>query len=243
MNRRAYLKTGTATGVALSIGGCLDVGPLSGSPGATDDVVLDKPERYEDLRASRDSGGLAHPIHADPIPEATLPAPLHDTEMSTREYVGERHTMFTFIFTRCPNTCQLLTQALRHVQDDSVENGYADEVAFMPMTFDPEADTPEKLQEHAERHGVNREPGHWYYLRPDGTERAKAVIEDRLGIGFQHLTPEEREERGMSEEMYFQHISAIMLVNADGFVERTYTGQDASPVNLVEDFETLRERW
>jgi len=243
MNRRAYLKTGTTTGVALSIGGCLDVGPLSSSPGATDDVVLEKPDRYEDLRESRDSGGLAYPIHADPMPEATLPAPLHDRELSTREFVGERHTMVTFIFTRCPNTCQLLTQALRHVQDDSVENGYAEEVAFMPTTFDPEADTPEKLQEHAQRHAVNREPGHWYYLRPEGPERAKEVIQERLGIGFQYLTPEEREERDLGEKMYFLHVSAIMLVNADGFVERTYTGGDASPVSLVEDFETLRERW
>jgi protein SCO1/2 len=243
MNRRDYLQSGTAAGVALSIGGCLEVGPLSGSPGATDDVVLEKPERYDDLRASRDSGGLAYPIHADQMPESSVPAPLHGTEMSTREFVGERHTLFTFIFTRCPNTCQLLTQALRHVQDDSVEAGYEDEVAFMPMTFDPEADTAEKLQEHAERHGVNREPGHWYYLRPNGPGRAKEVVEEKLGIGFKHLTPEEREEREMSEEMYFQHVSSIILVNADGYVERNYTGGDASPVNVVDDFETLRERW
>ncbi|PSP40520.1 SCO family protein [Halobacteriales archaeon QH_2_66_30] len=243
MHRRAFLKTGAAAGLSVSVAGCLDVGPLSSSPGATDDVVLEKPERYDDLRSARDDGALAYPIHADPLPEATVPAPLHDRTVSTREFVGERHVLMTFIFTRCPNACQLLTDALRHVQDDSVEQGFADEVAFMPVTFDPEHDTAEKLQEHGERHSVIREPGHWYYLRPDGPERAEEVVNGQFGIGFESLSPEEREERGMGEDMFFQHISAILLANKDGYVERLYTGGDASPVTLVDGVETLRERW
>ncbi|PSQ37572.1 SCO family protein, partial [Halobacteriales archaeon SW_10_66_29] len=193
MHRRDFLKAGTATGVALSAAGCLDVGPLSSSPGATDDVVLEKPERYDDLRSARDEGALEYPIHADPLPEATVPAPLHDREVTTTEFVGDRH-----------------------VQDDSVEQGFADEVAFMPVTFDPEHDTAEKLQEHGERHSVIREPGHWYYLRPDGPERAEEIVNGQFGIGFESLSPEEREERGMGEDMFFQHISAILLANKDG---------------------------
>jgi len=246
MNRRTFIKGSAATGLGLSVAGCVDAGPLSsgGSPGATDDVVLEKPERYEDKRDSRDSGGLAHPIHADRLPEATVPAPLHDRELSTREFVGDRHTLFTFIFTRCPNACQLLTDALRHVQADSLDNDYADDVALMPMTFDPENDTEEGLREHGNRHGVNREADNWFYLRPDGEQRAKEVIEDRIGIPYQYLPPEEREERGLGEEMFFQHVSAIMLANADGYVERMYTGtSSATPVNILDDFDTLRERW
>jgi len=243
MHRRAILKTGAAAGLAVSVAGCLDVGPLSSSPGATDDVVLERPERYDDLRSARDDGDLAYPIHADPLPEATVPAPLYDRTVSTREFVGERHVLMTFIFTRCPNACQLLTDALRHVQDDSVERGFADDVAFMPMTFDPEHDTAEQLRQHGERHNVIRDAGHWYYLRPDGPERAEEVVNGTFGIGFEHLSPEEREEQGMGEDMFFQHISAILLANKDGYVERLYTGQEASPVNLVDGVETLRERW
>ena len=243
MHRRDFLKAGTATGVALSAAGCLDVGPLSSSPGATDDVVLEKPERYGDLRSARDEGALEYPIHADPLPEATVPAPLHDRELTTTEFVGDRHVLMTFIFTRCPNACQLLTNALRHVQDESVGDGFADDVAFMPVTFDPEHDTADKLRAHGERHGVIREPGHWYYLRPEGPDRADEVVNGQFGIGFEHLSPEEREERELGENMFFQHISAILLANKDGYVERLYTGQEASPVTLVDGVETLRERW
>lgn len=243
MNRRTFIKGAGAGGIGASIAGCLEVGPLASSPGATDDVVLEKPERYDDLRSARDSGALSHPIHADELPEATVEAPLHDRELSTREFVGERHELFTYIFTRCPNVCQLLTDALRQVQADSLDQGYADDVALMPMTFDPGNDTEEVLRDHGERHGVNRNANNWYYLRPDGPERAREVVEEKLGIVFEHLSPEEREERGMGEKMYFQHLSAIMLVNADGYVERTYTGDGANPVNVLDDIETLRERW
>jgi protein SCO1/2 len=243
MNRRAFVKGGAAASVALSTGGCLGVGPFAGSAGATDDVVLDEPDQYETLRESRDSGGLVYPIHGDPLPEATVPAPLHDREVSTREFVGDRHALVTFIFTRCPNTCQLLTQALRHVQDESVEQGFTEEVAFMPMTFDPENDTPEVLREHGDRRGVNWDARNWFYLRPDGPDRATEVIDETFGIGFQKLSPEEREERDLGEEMYFIHTTTIMLANKDGYIERTFKGRDASPVNVVEAFNTLRERW
>lgn len=243
MNRRTFIKGSAAAGIGASIGGCVDAGPLSSSPGATDNVVLEQPDRYDDLRASRDSGGLVHPIHADKLPEATVDAPLHDRTLSTREFVGDRHSLFTFIFTRCPNTCQILTQALRQVQADSVDEGYADEVALMPTTFDPENDTEAVLREHGESHGVNRDANNWYYLRPDGPGRAKEVVEEKLGIVFEHLSPEEREERDMGEEMYFNHLSAIMLVNKDGYVERTFRGSDLSQVTVLDAVNTLRERW
>jgi protein SCO1/2 len=83
--------------------------------------------------------------------------------------------------------------------------------------------------------------------RPDGTgERALAGSDptlDEVDPSVLHLSPEEREERELGENMFFQHISAILLANKDGYVERLYTGQEASPVTLVDGVETLRERW
>jgi protein SCO1/2 len=244
MNRRTYLTSSALTGVAVSLSGCLSVGPFASEPGATDDVVLETPDRYEDLREARDSGALVHPIHADPLPEAEIPAPLHDREISTREFVGDRHVLMTFIFTRCPNTCQLLTQSLRQVQADSIDEGYADDVALLPTTFDPANDTPAVLEQHGEDHGVNWEADNWFYLRPDGPERAREVVDDTLGIEFQRLDDEQREERDLSDDMKFLHTTATYLANADGYVERAYTGENASTgVQLLDDVETLRERW
>lgn len=245
MDRRKYLK-GTATAaVALSAGGCLSVGPFSSS-GPADNAVLDKPDRYDELRESRDSeNGLEYPIHGDPLPEATVQAPLHDRELSTREFVGERHTLFTFIFTRCPSACQLLTDALRHVQSDSLDADYADDVALVPVTFDPGHDTADVLRSHGNRHGVVWDAGNWYYLRPDGHDRAKTIVEDSFGVGFERLSDEDREQLDLSDEMLFNHLSVIFLANKDGYIERTYTGANAqaSPVNVLDGINTLRNRW
>jgi len=245
MNRRDYLTTAVASAAAISASGCL--GLVSSSSGATEDVVLDTPDRYEELRASRDSGGLEHPIHADPVPEVSAPAPLQDTTVSTTDFVGDRHALYTFIFTRCPNACQLLTQALRQVQSESLDAGFADDVALVPITFDPGYDTPQKLREHGDSHGVLWDADNWWYLRPEGYDRAETVVEDGFGIGFERLDDEDREELGLGEQMKFNHLSAIFLVNKDGYVERAFTGagpdSQASSVNVLDAVTTLRGRW
>jgi len=245
MDRRSYI-AGTATAaLALSTSGCLGV--LSGSPGATEDVVLGAPDRYEDLREARDAGALPHPIHADQVPEATVPAPLHDRAVSTAEFVGDRHALYTFIFTRCPSACQLLTQALRHVQSASLDEGFVDDVALLPVTFDPAHDTQSVLREHGSQHGVVWDAGNWYYLRPESRERAETVANEQFGVGSERLDDEDRKELGFGEEMKFNHSSVIFLVNKDGYVERAFTGagegSQASPVNVLDAVTTLRERW
>jgi len=71
MNRRRFLAA-TATGVTLSVAGCVDAGPL-GSSEASEHTVLDPPEHYEKLQSSRDAGHLAFPIHGDELPDVTVP--------------------------------------------------------------------------------------------------------------------------------------------------------------------------
>jgi protein SCO1/2 len=272
MDRRTFL-AGSATAGLASAAGCLGV-LGSDSPGATDDVVLATPEKYDKLRESRDDGFLAYPIHADRVPEATLPDALSDQQVSTRQFVGDRHVLLTFIYTRCFGPCLRLTAKLARVQSDAIENGYGDEFAFLPTTFDPEYDTPARLRTFCrERHAV-LDAGNWYALRPENEQRVDAVVNETFGVNVDWNSGESPTSRGrrdagstvsplheghdhgngnqsdgdgsgdISDQV--THLSMIMLVNADGYVERTYTGSGGGvpgAANLLEDISTLRERW
>lgn len=242
MKRRVFL-AGTAATASAGLAGCLS-SVFSGSTGATDDVVLDEPEMYDQMRASRDNGDLAHPIHADELPDVTVPDATASGDISTHGYVGDRHLLLTFIFTRCTMVCPGLTASFAQIQTRAASNGYEDEVAFMPMTFDPEYDTPEVLEEYSTDMGAIPDDSHWHFLRPETPDEAEEIVSGEFGVNFWELSDEEREELEMPDNMVYDHVSAIILVNADGYVERTYTGSRVpNAAGLLDEFETLRERW
>jgi len=78
------------------------------------------------------------------------------------------------------------------VQRRVADAGLTDETLFLPITFDPERDDEAALRDNAESIGADLESGNWHYLRPESPERAKAVVEDRLGIGFERTTESDR---------------------------------------------------
>ncbi|OTF07118.1 SCO family protein, partial [Halorubrum sp. SD612] len=76
--------------------------------------------------------------------------------------------------------------------------------------------------------------GNWLYLRPETPERAKAVVEDKLGIGFERTTDSDR-----LPGYDFTHIVVTMLVNPDGVVERAYRGERVDPERVAADVERV----
>ncbi|PAU82887.1 SCO family protein [Halorubrum salipaludis] len=233
IDRRTFLRSAGTAALGVSLAGCSGL-PL-GSTGAAEDVALDPPENYE----KRSDADLPYPIHGEELPEVSVPAPLHDREVSTREFVGDRHAMLTFVFARCSMTCPALTANLVQVQAESVAEGFADEMAFLPVTFDPEHDTAAELESYGEDRGVDREAGNWWFLRPEGDERARTVVTDAFGVAYEYIPKEDRD----AENMAYVHTNLIVLANADGYVERAYTGQVPNPADVVDDVRTLRERW
>lgn len=223
-SRREYLATVGAIGIAGALSGCL----------GDDDTVLGPPDDRD-----ADSEALSFPAHGQRLPEETLPSPLHDREVTTTEFEGEHETLVTFVFTRCSMVCPALTGNLAQVQAHAAEGGFDDEIALLPITFDPVYDTPEVIREFSAYVGADPTADNWQFLRPDSEERARDVVTDTFGVGYEKTdayTPDEE-----SEEMEFVHTSVTILANRDGFVERGYSPGSPSPARVIDDLDAVRE--
>lgn len=238
MQRRTFLRL-TAAAAGGAVAGCLG--------GDDSNTVFDEP--YLEQANPED---LAYPAHGEELPDVTLPAPLHDREVSTREYVGERETIMTFIYTRCPGPCPGMTAALAHVFVDATDQGYSDEVALMPTTFDPEYDDEQRLRKFFERNGVDPTAENWLALRPETPEQADEVVNGEFGVGFER-TPgggghgghntSQGETLNPSEGDYdFTHVNLVILANRDGYVERAYQ-EVPRPDELLSDLQEVRDAY
>lgn len=224
MRRRAYLRAAGAAGVAAATAGCLESALGDSNP----NVALGEPD---DQKAASDA--LSYPAYGQRIPDVTVPAPLSGESVSLRDDV-DRPAFLTFVFTHCSSVCPVLVSTLRQIQIHGVQNDYADEVAFYPITFDPERDTAERLRAFADEMNVDRSVGNWHFLRPDGKARAREVVDEEFGVAFQRNSE-------TAENYMFTHIGLVLLVNAEGYVERAYRGQSPDEDRLLSDLRTVRE--
>ncbi len=175
IDRRNFLGAVSA-GATLGVTGCLE-----GAGGRPEGVVLSPPENYEMLRNAE----LPHPIYGEELPDVTVHDPLNDEDVSTGSYDGDRHVLLTLFFSRCTQTCPTLVSNLVQVQAEAASGGWTDEVMLLAVTFDPEHDTEPVLREYADEMGVDLEAGNFRFLRPDGQERAREVVEEGFGGVFQ----------------------------------------------------------
>lgn len=223
MQRRSVLRRAAAAGAAGVIGstaGCLG-GLFDDEP---TNVVLGEPE---DQLA--DSADLAYPAYGQTFPEFTLPEVFSDEPFSSADV--DRPALYTAFYAFCPAECLLLMGGMANVQATLADRELLDGVELVGITFDPTRDTPAKLDDHAEQMGINHGHDRWHYLRPESDERAKAVVNDQLGMGF--------EKTGGGETYEFAHITITFLVNPEGVVERAYRGETLDVEQVVSDLETV----
>lgn len=251
MHRRRYLgRLGAAAGAA-TLAGC--VGDLTGGNGDPN-VTLGPPDKRGDPE------DFAYPGYGQRVPEVTLADPIAETEVGVRS-VGTPYVM-TFVFTNCETVCPLLTQSLVRVQDDAAENGYGDDVTFLDLTFDPARDDAERFREYADERSVDLAAGNWHFLRAGGPERTRDVVAANHPDGFG--VPYRRSDRGTATAAttaptttapattatdggdggeggdMFDHLALVLLVNADGYVERAYTGPNPPTERIVDDLSRVR---
>lgn len=221
MYRREYVHRLGVVGAASTMG-CLGSG--SGSGGST--VTLDSPDR--DIESSE----LPYLAWGERVPDVTLPAPLEDRSVALRE-VG-KPTLLTYFYSHCQTVCPVLISTMRNVQTHALNNGYGDEVAIFPVTFDPARDTADRLREYADRMNVDADAGNWHFLRPSSPDRAREVVQEEFGVAFTRQTPEDM------DRYMFVHVPMTTLVNERGYVERGYRTKTPDVDRILDDLETVR---
>lgn len=229
-DRRRFLRSLGALGT-VATGGLAGCAALSGGD-RDPDVVLGPPD-IGDLTMEQ-YRGHRYPVWGEPIPDVSLPAALSGETVDLRRV--STPSLVTFVYTHCEDVCPRIVSALVNVQGHAVENGYADGVAFLPITVDPNRDDADRLRAYREEMGV-RSAGRWQFLRPPTVDRAKAVATGEFGITVQQREGED------GEPYTYIHTGRIFLVNADGYVERVYAvgGHDPPPVQrMIADLRKVR---
>lgn len=221
MYRRTYLTTvtvGTVGPTAGCLGGVFDSGP--------ENVVLGEPSDQ-----GAESSALAYPAYGEPFPEFSLPKAFDDTVFESTAV--DVPALYTAFYAFCPAECILLMNSIGNIQGELDSRGLLDSVQLAGITFDPERDTPDKLEDNAADSGIDHTHDSWQYLRPEDDDQAKQVVDEQLGIGFEKVSAED-------EEAYdFNHVTVTFLVNTDGVVERAYRGEPLDVERVVDDFETV----
>lgn len=83
----------------------------------------------------------------------------------------------TFIFTRCTDTCPVLTPMMSFVQD-RLGPDFGSRIVFVSITVDPDRDTPEVLKAYGEAFDANF--AGWFFLT--GSPSTIAEVRRRYGV-------------------------------------------------------------
>ena len=182
MQRRTCLRVG-GVGALAGLAGCLDTLDAIGL-GASSETILDEP--------SESRGDPIHPIHGDELPAFSVPDGITGEMVTNEDFLDERVQLYTFVFTNCPDgACPALLQRLVSASHTAVDEGYEDDVAFVPITFDPERDTPEVLEAYTDAFGIDPTNPGWHFLRPETATEAEALVNDDFGLPIERVDPEE----------------------------------------------------
>jgi protein SCO1/2 len=130
--------------------------------------------------------------------------------------------LMNFIYTSCPDVCQLQNLDLKRVRNFLDETSRS-ELVLVSVTFDPEFDTPPVLKNYARTLGS--EIPEWYFLT-GSLEEIAGVTED-YGV-YYVLVPEETHthDDGTVETHArgFNHINQAYLIDRHGMIRRQYVG-------------------
>lgn len=250
MDRRTYLRTAGVGGLAAAAG-CLDGLFESRADGA----VLSPPDQSR--------GEPTHPTYGDPVPSFSVEDPFAEATVSDADFEGERAYLMTFVFSECPTgDCPAMLNLLWAAREDAAQEGYGDDAAFLAITFDPETDTRETLQEEADLVGIDPDADNWHFLRPETNDEAYEVVAEDFGVPV-HLEDDHHEHHGPDGDDDHAadgdddheangdeqdgidgdaHTYMILLVNQNGVVERSYPrsmGHDAQ--EIIDDLRTVVE--
>jgi protein SCO1/2 len=152
-----------------------------------------------------------------------------DQDGRKRSFSGFRGSplVMTFIYTRCPlpTFCPLMDRHFAAMQKPLKEDPALAKVHLVTVSFDPKTDTPPVLRKHAKE--LNADLSRWTFLTGDRDEIDQFAM--RFGVSI---------ARAMNDPRDITHNLRTVIIDADGKLVKTYTGNEWSPEQVLTD---LRE--
>lgn len=136
------------------------------------------------------------------------------------------------MYTKCPmpTFCPFLDRNFaaiqRSLQTDPTLSALQDRVRLVSISFDPATDTPAVLKQHASRLGAD--PRIWTFLTGDRDEIDKFA--SRFGVLV---------ARSTTDPLDITHNLRTAIVDAEGKLVTTYTGNQWSPEQLLAELKPI----
>lgn len=150
------------------------------------------------------------------------------------DLMGDRLVLFSFIYTRCNdiNGCPLANAVFHKLQAKLQERpDVAQATRLLSISFDPERDTPEVMQEFGQ--GLGGDGVDWQFL----TTRDRETLEPILGDYGQYTIREYDEDGEYTGD--FAHMLRVFLIDRELRVRNIYSVAFLHADILINDLETL----
>lgn len=149
------------------------------------------------------------------------------------DYFKGKVAVVGYIFTNCPDICPLTTNNLRLIQKEINEQNVKN-IEFAAISFDPEVDTPEVLNEYAELRNIDE--SNFTFLTGE-----KEIIEGlmkRIGI---FAIPNDTTMINEKEIIFYVHTDRISLFDEEGKIRKNYPGSTINIEEITNDIIDLAE--
>ena len=127
-------------------------------------------------------------------------------------------------YTTCKDICPAIVADMMWIEKHLPPDRPTERVRFAFFSFDPEADTPERLKLYADGHGLDL--GRWTLLRAD--DDATRELAAALGVGYKP-----------DGQGGFDHAAVISLLDQNGEIVFQQRGTQASSDELLARLKTL----
>jgi protein SCO1 len=153
-----------------------------------------------------------------------------DQDGKTRKFSSFKGSpvIMTFIYTRCPlpTFCPLMDRHFVTVQKTLKSDPSLKTVHLVTVSFDPATDTPPVLKAHAKT--LDADLTRWTFLTGDRDDIDRFA--SRFGVQV---------SRSLNDARDITHNLRTVVIDADGKLVKTYTGNEWTPAELLADLKAL----
>lgn len=162
----------------------------------------------------------------EPVPNGTFLD--QDGKTVTLEDFRGQALILTFIYTSCPmpTFCPLMDKHFVAIQERLKKDGNLLKAHLLTVSFDPVVDTPAVLKQHGEKLGADTRV--WTFLTGDRDEVDRWA--SRFGVSI---------SRAMNDPKDITHNLRTAIIDRQGNLVQTYTGNDWTPEKVLADVRVM----